>query len=86
VFESLTVETEDGDRSAALAWKPLLITPGAVVMFGFMLPKLGMVMSLPLLILASAAWPATSSTGRTRCSTCVVLTLGSWLVFIKGLG
>ena len=53
-FASITVETEDGDPIGSIAWKPLIIITGSVVMFGFILPKLGMILSLPLLILVSA--------------------------------
>ncbi|GCL62660.1 tripartite tricarboxylate transporter TctB family protein [Pseudaquabacterium pictum] len=83
-FASITVETEDGDRIGAIAWKPLIIITGSVVMFGFILPKLGMILSLPLLIIISALagdeWHWKDSV-----ISVVVLTLGSWLIFIKGL-
>jgi hypothetical protein len=52
-FASITVETEDGDRIGSIAWRPLIIITGAVVMFGFILPRLGMIASLPLLIVVS---------------------------------
>ena len=83
-FASITVETDDGDRIGAIAWKPLLIITGAVVMFGFILPRLGMIVSLPLLIIVSALagdeWHWKDALLNT-----VILTLGSWLIFIKGL-
>ena len=53
-FASITVETEDGDPIGSIAWKPLIIITASVVMFGFILPKLGMIISLPLLIIVSA--------------------------------
>jgi hypothetical protein len=40
----ITVETEGGDPIGSIAWKPLIIITGSVVMFGFILPKLGMIL------------------------------------------
>jgi hypothetical protein len=79
LFESLVVETEDGEPIGAFAWKPLIIIVGSVVMFGFILPRLGMLVSLPILIVVS------SLAGDEFHWRAVVLTLGSWLIFIKGL-
>ena len=83
-FASITVETDDGDPIGAIAWKPLLIISGAVLMFGVLLPRLGMFVSLPLLIIVSALagdeWHWKDALLNT-----VILTLGSWLIFIKGL-
>ena len=83
-FTSITVETEDGDPIGAIAWKPLLIISGAVVMFGVLLPRLGMVVSLPLLIIV-AALAGDEWHWKDSLISVVVLTLGSWLIFIKGL-
>lgn len=83
-FASITVETEDGDPIGSIAWKPLLIITGSVVMFGFILPKLGMILSLPLLILVSAL-AGDEFHWKDALLNIAVLTLGSWLVFIKGL-
>jgi hypothetical protein len=44
VFESMVVETEDGDKIGSWAWKPLGFIIGANVLFGILLaglPKLG---------------------------------------------
>ena len=44
VFEALVVETEDGEKVGAIAWKPLGFIIGANVVFGLCLggiPKLG---------------------------------------------
>ena len=83
-FASITVETEDGDPIGAIAWKPLLIITGSVVMFGFILPRLGMFVSLPLLIIVSAL-AGDEWHWKDSLISVVVLTLGSWLIFIKGL-
>ena len=83
-FASITVETEDGEPVGAIAWKPLIIITGAVVMFGLILPRLGMVISLPLLICVSAL-AGDEFHWKDALLNAVILTLGSWLIFIKGL-
>lgn len=83
-FASITVETEDGDPVGAIAWKPLIIITGSVVMFGAILPRLGMVASLPLLIIV-ASLAGDEFHWKDAVVSVVVLTLGSWLIFIKGL-
>ncbi len=83
-FASITVETEDGDPIGSIAWKPLIIITASVVMFGFILPRLGMIISLPLLIIVSAL-AGDEWHWKDSIISVVVLTLGSWLIFIKGL-
>jgi hypothetical protein len=83
-FASITVETEDGDRIGSIAWKPLIIITSSVVMFGVTLPRLGMVLSLPLLIVV-AALAGDEFHWKDALLNVVILTLGSWLIFIKGL-
>lgn len=84
LFKALTIETADGDPVGAFAWKPLFIILGSIVLFGLMLPKLGLVVTLPVLIvLASTA--SDEFHFSTTLISAAVLTLGSWLVFIVGL-
>lgn len=84
LFKSLTLEVEGGDKVGAFAWKPLLVIVGAVAGFGWALPHLGMVIALPLLVFVSAMagdefhWKDASINA-------IVLTLGSWVIFIYGL-
>jgi hypothetical protein len=83
-FASVTVETEDGEPVGAIAWKPLCIIVASVVMFGFILPRLGMLISLPLLIIV-ASLAGDEFHWKDAVISVVVLTAGSWLIFIKGL-
>ena len=83
-FGSITVETEDGDPIGSIAWKPLIIITLSVVLFGFILPRLGMIISLPLLIIV-ASLAGDEFHWKDAVISVVVLTLGSWLIFIKGL-
>ncbi len=85
LFKSLTIETPDGDPIGPWPLKQAALILGAVVIFGLALPRLGMALSLPLLIgvgsLASGEFHP-----REVLINAVVLTIGCWLVFIKGLG
>jgi hypothetical protein len=84
LFKALTLETAGGDPVGHIAWKPLVIIVGAVVVFGLMLPRLGMAISLPVLVLIAAS---ASDEFRLKGAliNAAVLTVGSWLIFIKGL-
>lgn len=84
VFGALTVETEDGDPIGRWAFKPLLIIMGSVALFGFLLPRLGMLVSLPILIVM-ASLAGDEFHWKDALVSVVVLTVGSWLIFIKGL-
>lgn len=84
LFKALTFEVEGGDKIGAWAWKPLLIIVGAVAGFGFILPKLGMIISLPLLIFV-AAQAGDEFRWKEALVNAAIITLMSWGIFIKGL-
>ena len=84
LLKALTIETAGGDPIGAIAWKPLFLIVLSVVLFGLALPKLGMVISLPLLIII-ASYAGDEFSWKGVIVSCVVLTLASWLIFIKGL-
>jgi hypothetical protein len=83
-FKSLTLETEGGDPVGAFAWRPLIVILGAVALFGALLPRLGMFVTLPILIIVSAFAGDEFHIGEALANG-VVLTVFCWLVFIKGL-
>jgi hypothetical protein len=85
LFEALTIETDDGEPLGTIAWKPMLIITASIVMFGLLLPRLGMAVTLPLLIIA-ASLADHEFTWRGSIINAAVLTVGSWLIFSKGLG
>ena len=84
LFKSLTIESEGGDPIGKFAWKPWLTIVGSVALFGFILPRLGMVLSLPILIVI-ASLAGDEFHWRDVLINCVVLTVGSWAIFILGL-
>ena len=84
LFNSLAVETEDGEPIGAFAWKPLLIIVGSVLVFGAVLPRLGMFIALPLLVVMSAS-ASDEFKLKEALFNAVILTVGSWAIFIYGL-
>jgi hypothetical protein len=84
LFKALTIETPGGDTIGAFAWKPLLVIVGSIALFGLMLPKVGMVVSLPVLVVISA-YAGDEFHWRDAVINAVILTVGSWAIFIWGL-
>jgi len=84
LFDSLVIETEDGEPIGAWGWKPMFLIVFSVALFGFILPRLGMIVSLPILIVV-ASLAGDEFHWKDAIISIVVLTLGSWLIFIKGL-
>ena len=84
LFKSLTIETEDGDKIGAIAWRPLIVVVASVTLFGLALPRLGLAVTVPILIvIVSMAGSEFRWKGVLVAS--VVLTVGSWAIFIQGL-
>ena len=85
LFKALTFEVEGGDPIGPWPIKQGAIIIGSVVLFGLTLPKLGMAIALPLLIGVGSL-----ASGEFRIKevllNCVILTVASWGIFIKGLG
>jgi hypothetical protein len=84
LFKALTIETEDGEPIGRIAWKPLVVIAGSVAVFGLALPRLGMAVSLPLLVLLCSL-AGDEFHWRDVLINAVVLTVGCWVVFIWGL-
>lgn len=85
LFKALTFEVEGGDPIGPWPLKQAALILGAVIVFGATIPRLGMVAALPLLIFIGSL-----ASGEFRFKEVIfnfiVLTIFSWLVFIKGLG
>ena len=85
LLKSLTVDTPDGDPGEKFAWRPIIVITLSLVVFGFVLPKLGMIISLPLLVFM-ASFAGDEFHPVEVAINAAVLTVGSWAIFIKGLG
>lgn len=84
LFSALSIEREGGDRIGSIAWRPLVIIVASIALFGVALPRLGMVVTLPLLVLLSSL-AGDEFRLRDALLNAVILTAGSWLIFIWGL-
>ena len=84
LFKALTIETEGGDPVGPFAWKPLGFIVGTVALFGWTLPHVGMVVALPILVIIAALAGDEFHWGEAIVNA-VILTVGSWVIFIWGL-
>lgn len=84
LFESLTIETEGGEKVGSFAWRPLAIIVFAIGVFGAMLEPIGLIITVPVLIfISSLAGDEFHWKGVTVAA--VILTIGSWAIFVWGL-
>lgn len=84
LFKALTIESAHGDPIGGIAWKPLIIIVLAVSFFGLALPRLGMIITLPLTVMLAAA-AGDEFKWLEAAINAIFLTLFSWAVFIWGL-
>ncbi|MCW5662638.1 MAG: tripartite tricarboxylate transporter TctB family protein [Piscinibacter sp.] len=84
LFKALTIETEDGEPVGGFAWRPLIIIVGSIALFGLLLPRLGLFISLPLLVISSALAGDEFHWGEAIVNAAII-TVFSWAVFIYGL-
>jgi Tripartite tricarboxylate transporter TctB family len=84
LFKSLTIEADGGDPIGAWAWRPLLVVVVAVALFGWGIPRLGLFVALPLLVIGSA-FADRGFRWKDALLNSVVLTGGSWVIFVWGL-
>lgn len=84
LFKSVTVEPGGEHLIGPVAWKPLLLVTGAVAVFGLTLPRLGLLIALPLLVIISSL-AGEEFKWREAILNSIVLTAGSWVIFSWGL-
>ena len=84
LFKALTIETDDGNPIGSIAWRPLIIIVSAIVFFGLALPRLGMLITVPILIVI-VSLASTEFRLKGVLASAVVLTVGAWAIFIAGL-
>ncbi len=84
LFKSLTIESEGGDPVGSFAWRPLLIIVAAIAVFGIMLEPLGMVLTVPVLIIITSL-AGDEFRWKGVLISALILTVFSWLIFIYGL-
>jgi hypothetical protein len=84
LFKSLTIETEGGDRIGSIAWRPLLVIVSSIVVFGALLPRLGLFITVPVLIVM-VSFAGDEFKWRGVLIAAASLTVFSWLIFVVGL-
>jgi len=75
-----------GEAIAPIAWKPLILVLGSIVLFGLLLDRLGLLIALPCLIVVSALASRNSRADVTSIVAMIGLVAFCALVFVKGLG
>jgi hypothetical protein len=83
-FKALTIESEGGDRIGKIAWRPLLVVLAAITVFGLALPTLGMVITIPILIIMTS-FAGDEFNLKGVILSAVILTFFSWVIFVWGL-
>jgi drug/metabolite transporter (DMT)-like permease len=74
----------DGEPVGAIPWRPLLCIVGALVLFGFTLPRLGFLISFPLMVVVTSLG-GSEFRWKDALLNAAILTAFSYLVFIAGL-
>lgn len=77
-------DREGGDPIGAIPWRPLICIVGAIVFFGYFLPKLGFLISFPIMIVLTAAG-GNEFTWKDALLNAVILTAMSYAIFIYAL-
>jgi uncharacterized membrane protein len=84
LLKSMVGKLAEGERIGKIAWRPLLLITLSVVVFGLALPRLGMVLSLPVLVLIASYAGDEFHIGEVIVNS-IILTVFSWAIFIWGL-
>jgi hypothetical protein len=75
-----------GEAISAFAWRPLLLVLGSTLLFGLLLPRAGVLIALPCLIVVSALASRNSRLDVTSAAALIGLVAFCVVVFVKGLG
>src|SRR3954470_11588494 len=75
-----------GEGIEPIAWKPLTLILGAIVLFGLLLDRVGAVLAFAVLIVVSAVASRYSRPNAASIGALVGIVLFCVLVFVKGLG
>src|SRR5437763_1252985 len=83
LFKALTIESEGGDPIGAFAWRPLLAIVVAIIVFGALIEKLGVALTVPTLVAVASV--AGELRWKGVLASAVVLTVGASLAVGWGL-
>ena len=75
-----------GEAIGTIAWRPLVLILGSIVLFGLLLDRVGLLIALPCLIVITALASRHSRINVTSIAALVGLVAFCAIVFVKGLG
>jgi hypothetical protein len=75
-----------GEPIEAIAWRPLALVLGAIVLFGFLLPRAGVIVALTALIVVAALASRHTRLNVTSVAALAGIVAFCVIVFVKGLG
>ncbi|MDP4300464.1 tripartite tricarboxylate transporter TctB family protein [Leptothrix discophora] len=81
---SLNYSFGSSARPGPWAWRPLIIMVVALVLFGLALPRLGLLITLPLLVFI-VSLAGDEFHWKDALLNATILTGMSWVIFVKGL-
>ena len=81
---ALTKEGKSDEPIGAIPWRPLVGIVGALVFFGYFLPRLGFLISFPAMIAITSAGGA-EFRWQEALANAFLLTVLSYAIFIRGL-
>ena len=84
LYGAMTVERKNGDPIGSSPWRALICVVGAIVFFGFFLPRLGFLISFPTMIIITSAG-GKEFTWKDAILNAAILTVLSYAIFIYGL-
>ena len=84
LYGAMTVERKNGDPIGSIPWRALICVVGAIVFFGFFLPRLGFLISFPAMIIITSAG-GKEFTWKDAILNAAILTVLSYAIFIYGL-
>ena len=87
--DTASAETSDDPEMPStnrLDWGPALLVLGQIVLYGFLLEKIGFVLATPLVVLLVMIVSLRVRSLRKLIGMSLGLTVGSWLIFEKLLG
>lgn len=84
LFSALTQDRKGGDPIGVIPWRALLCVVGALVFFGYFLPRLGFLISFPVMIVLTSAG-GKEFTWKDALLNAAILTALSYAIFIYAL-
>jgi len=84
LFKSLAIESERGEPVSDIAWRPVLLVPVAICVFGYGMPRLGLLCTVPVVTVLGVL-AAGETRWRWAVLAAVIATVAAWAVLIQGL-